>query len=175
MVGMINLNATVNGKPVSPSKLGDPFDLSSFPGVIDRRKGETLENLGRDISIVARLIAKGDPDIEDIKIEYKVEGNDLVISAEQTHSTGYNALKMAAWEEGTYMVSEPKIYLLQAAQSVLKGKQKTNSSITDIASEFVMDWKKKRNYGGSGHKKVPVFDTSKGLGAISHAQYTGPR
>ena len=68
MVGQITLNTMVNGREISPQRMRDPFDLTSFPAVIDMHKGKTLDSLGKDISVVARMLAKSDPDIEDIII-----------------------------------------------------------------------------------------------------------
>jgi hypothetical protein len=142
MVAQIDIQAKVNGKLVPRSRMGDPFDLAAFPGAVDASKGRSLEKLGKDIAVVTKMLANGDPDIENISVDYTVENGKLIITTDQKSLVGVGEL-------GEVYDGGPKLYVFKAAMSVLHGHNYSQrSGLNDISYDIMKTWRQKRLIGG---------------------------
>lgn len=142
MVGKIDIQAKVNGKFVPQSRMGDPFDLAAFPGAVDASRGRTLEKLGKNIAIVTRMLANADPDIEEIKVDYRIENGKLIITSDQKSLVGMT-------EVGEVYGGGPKLHVFKAAMAVLHGKEyNQRNSLNDISFDILKAWKQRRQIGG---------------------------
>jgi hypothetical protein len=150
MVAEIQINAKVNGKLIPQNRMGDPFDIMAFPGAVDASRGRTLEKLGKDISVVTRMLAKADPDIEDISVEYKIQGEKLIITSNQKSLVGIG-------DYGEIYRDGPKLHVFTAAMSVLHGKGYRNrNTLNDISFDIVKTWKQRRSIGGRRNLSTPT-------------------
>lgn len=162
MVGRVQLETLVNGKPITYEGLRDPFDLALFPGAVDMARGQTLERLGKDISYVTRQLAMQDPDIEDIKVDYKIENGDLVITTEQKNKIDYELREYEATLEGTFSAPNPQLHTLKAAMAVLHNKNQPYLNHQGIAYDIISQWRGLRGRSGglgssTGTSSVPIF------------------
>jgi len=173
-MGFLDITTMANGRKITPGR--DPFNLSSFPGVVDKMRGRTLDKLGRDICSAAQMLAANDTTIEKLDISYEIEGNELKVKANQTHSRGYTYLKERALETGEIYRSEPTNHLLKASLAVLQGKSKNRNTIDDLAYDIVKEWRGSRGIGSMSGKSRPVFPsfaTMAGFLAVGAAYYSG--
>jgi hypothetical protein len=178
MGGFLNINTLVNGRPLSPSRMRDPFNLRAFPGAVDQMRGKTLDRLGRDIVSAAQMLAQNDPDIVKMNIRYTVESGDLVIHSEQEHATGHQYLKEKALETGDDIYrSAPKNHLLKATLGVLHGKSKGYNTMDLFATDVVKQWRSTRGISGAGGAKgsspFTSFGTIAGFLSVGTAYLSG--
>lgn len=178
MGSFLNLETRVNGNRVSSPNMNDPFELGRFPGAIDASRGRTLDRLGKDITVVARKLARQDPDIEDVRVEYRVENGNLYISSEQTHSTGYSALRALEMETGEVYHQQPSYYLLKATHAVLDGRSSSSQqTLADISKDMVKQWRSNRQFSWTDFKPSgaapTAFNSIAALLAVGTAYYVG--
>lgn len=160
MVGQLNIAAMVNGKQAP--MYGDPFNLASFPGAVDSSRGKTLDKLGKDITVVARMLAKSDPDIENISLNYEIKEGNLIIKSEQINRTGTDEIGRPLFGGG------PNVHVFKAAMSVLHGHNYSDrNTLKDVSFDIVQTWRTRRHLAG-GPKTLPMgkgqtFNTFKGV------------